>query len=415
MNIGIYLSGLGQSFTKETVEKYAERYINDLKESTKGYDFESKIEKIYYADNQDSFIVRIYKIEKGKETRELIYTLYDFDYTDLISEKFNKKNLLLKNLSLFLLVFRKLPVLIKRLKYRNLKQTVQTFYIFGVFLLISSSILILIPSITYSSFPSIRNIIPFDTFKYCVPIIKDGNCTIFDYPVCFLVHYIKSFFKAMLYLTPIITTLILIMPESRTMITKLASEFASLDNYMQYGEQRQIILGNLDKLIDHITENENITSKIQFHSYSFGTIIAIDLLFPIGNIPSINVKENINLLITVGCPYEFIKAYYPNYFKERDIEMEDKIEWINVYNEADAFSTKFDKTLSFGTSTTENKKIKPINLKYGITQENGKNLYSIVTLYHIKVHKSYWDNSTKGQSCTRMIFSKMKELNCFNT
>ena len=39
MPTGIYISGLGQSTTKESVEKYAARYIKELEYSTSGINY----------------------------------------------------------------------------------------------------------------------------------------------------------------------------------------------------------------------------------------------------------------------------------------------------------------------------------------------------------------------------------------
>ncbi len=43
MKIGIYISGLGQSFVNETVGKYAERLMNEMSFSTTGIKYELKI------------------------------------------------------------------------------------------------------------------------------------------------------------------------------------------------------------------------------------------------------------------------------------------------------------------------------------------------------------------------------------
>jgi hypothetical protein len=48
MPTAIYISGLGQSANKESVEKYSTRYIKELEYSTSGINYYSKVEKIYY-------------------------------------------------------------------------------------------------------------------------------------------------------------------------------------------------------------------------------------------------------------------------------------------------------------------------------------------------------------------------------
>lgn len=46
MPVGIYIAGLGQSANKESVEKYAARYIKELEYSTTGIQFDN-VRKAY--------------------------------------------------------------------------------------------------------------------------------------------------------------------------------------------------------------------------------------------------------------------------------------------------------------------------------------------------------------------------------
>jgi hypothetical protein len=391
MAVGIYISGLGQSTNKESVEKYTARYIKELEYSTTGVIYYSKVEKIYYNDDQSSLVVRIFQHQKNQlksDKDTIVYTIYDFEYSELLNQKFQNKNLLFKNIALLLLVIRKFPRLFNSLfKKQTYCKGGQTFYMFFVFLIMALAVLFLLPSML-----SLINEIEF-----------------------FKKYNLNWFSELSIFTIPITTFLILFIPESSTLLTKVAAEFATIDNYIQYGEQSQIIHGNLDALIEHIVENEE-NPTIHFHTYSFGSIIALDALFPIGTEPSDNIQNNINLLITVGAPYEFIDNYYPNFYTYRTDKISQKIEWINVYSTMDAFASNFRKDNKAGEAKygIMGRKEVPINLNYEIARREKYNLFSFLTLKHITMHKSYWDDSKSGQSCTRLIFNKMKELNYFS-
>ena len=398
MPTGIYIAGLGQSTTKESVEKYAARYIKELEYSTSGINFYTKVEKIYYNDDQSSLAVRIFQHPKEQPKSEkdtLLYTFYDFEYNELLNQKFQNKNLLFKNIALLLLVVRKFPrIIVSFFKKTTYTKGGQTFYMFLIFLIMSMAVLLIFPSIL--------------TLLY--PIKCDGIKT-----VCNINNTI-SFFKTISnYTLPITSLIIIFIPESNTLLTKVAAEFTTIDNYIQYGEQSQIIEGNLDALVEYIVENEE-NPTIHLHTYSFGSIIALDALFPIGTEPCNNILNNIKLLITVGAPYEFIDSYYPNFYSERTDKMSEKIEWINVYSTLDAFASNFRKDNKAGTAQYGilDRKEVPINLNYEIARREKYNLFSFLTLKHITMHKSYWDDSKSGQSCTRLIFNKMKELKYFS-
>jgi hypothetical protein len=394
MPTGIYIAGLGQSTTKESVEKYATRYIKELEYSTSGINYYTKVEKIYYNEDQSSLAVRIYhhpKEQPKSDKETLLYSFYDFEYNELLNQKFQNKNLFLKNLALLLLVIRKLPRLITSLlKKRTYTKGGQTFYMFLLFLIMALAVLLLIPSFT----------LLFDKFN-----INNQAYLCFKEDYNWIIKYSIS----------ITTILILFIPESSTLVTKVAAEFTTIDNYIQYGEQAQIIQGNLDALIEYIVEKEE-NPIIHLHTYSFGSIIALDALFPIGTEPCANILNNIKLLITVGAPYEFIDNYYPNFYTDRTDKMSQKIEWINVYSTMDAFASNFrkDNKAKEPQYGIMGKIEKPINLNYEIARREKYNLFSFLTLKHITMHQSYWDDSKSGQSCTRLIFNKMKELNYFS-
>ena len=396
MPTGIYIAGLGQSTTKESVEKYAARYIKELEYNTTGINYYTKVEKIYYNDDQSSLAVRIFqhpKEEPKSEKDPLLYSFYDFEYNELLNQKFKNKNLLFKNIALLLLVVRKFPrIILSLFKKTTYTKGGQTFYMFLLFLIMALAVLLVIPSLF--------GFVDGTNLSFIKKYLNNDLVSIF-------IH-IRDFSLKML---PITSLAIIFIPESNTLLTKIASEFTTIDNYIQYGEQSQIIQGNFDALVEYIVENEE-NPAIHLHTYSFGSIIALDALFPIGTEPCNNILNNIKLLITVGAPYEFIDSYYPNFYSERTDKMSQQIEWINVYSTLDAFASNFRKDNKAGKAQfgIKGKKEVPFNLNYEIARREKYNFFSFLTLKHITMHKSYWDDSKSGQSCTRLIFKKMKEL-----
>jgi len=235
--IGIYISGLGQSFFQESVEKYAARFKNELNYNSLGVKYDLKTEKITYSDDNESTVVSIIETKDNKEN--IVYKFYDFKYRDSLTKNFKSYNILFKNLLLLLLVVKKFPLLLRRLFiFDSYSRTGQTFYVFSIFFVISLAILFLIPS----SFVFVKDFI----LKYLIDkpetkqIVNKDNVTI-------VLNYLSNF--SIMFIVPVTTLLLLVVPESKTIVTNLATEFASLDNYIQYGEQSQCILGNMDLLI----------------------------------------------------------------------------------------------------------------------------------------------------------------------
>ncbi|MDP3556261.1 MAG: hypothetical protein Q8T03_02740 [Bacteroidota bacterium] len=388
MKVGIYIPGLGQSFQQESVVKYATRLMNELSYNKTGVTYELKTEKINYSGAKESNVVSI--LENTTETQKTVYKLYEFKYSDLLTCKFNKYNIFIKSLSLLWLVIKKAPLLITRLFARgNYNKPFQTFYIFGMFLVIASSILFTIPAV-FELLSSTFNLPEFqDLFGWKL----DGQSTN---------NFLEVFVS-------FIAVILILLPQSRNFTTELSTEFICINNYLEFGVQSQEIHGNLDLLVEYIAEKE-VGSKIHFHSYSCGSILAIDYLFQFGNEPSDNSKNLSEVLITIGTPYEFIKAYYPYFYNNRNKTLQNNITWINVYSIADALATSFREDsqigeAQFGIPGIEHK---PVNLNYEVAPVKKFSLANFFSLYSIRVHGMYWDATTEGQSCIRMIY---KELN----
>ncbi|CAM4343949.1 hypothetical protein [Flavobacterium terrigena] len=391
-NIGIYISGLGQSFHQENVLKYAERFKNELLFIEKGTSYDLRSEIITYSGKNTSKVVKVVKL--GQENEEVVYTFYEFEYHELLTERFKKRNMLLKNSLLFLLVLKKLPQLLKRVFiHDNYNRPYLTFYAFFILVLVSLAVLFLIPA-------SIDMVNDFQVAKKILTFIEGLTG---DFPA-----YLKQTYK---WTVPLTTFILLVIPESKTIVTSIATEFACADQYLNDGMQSQLISGNLDLLVEYISEHEH-ESKIHFHCYSFGCLIATDYLFPLGTMPSKNAKLLTELLITIGNPYEFINSYYSSYFKNRNLVMEQKLKWINVYSISDALSSNFRKNSTRGEALNgiRDSSLKPINLNYEVSPDKSQNFFNFITMDGIRMHKLYWDMETNGQSCIRIILDKMVEL-----
>ncbi len=401
MKIGIYISGLGQSFVNETVEKYSERLMNEMSFHTNGVKYEIKTEQINYSVDKSSTVVSICNInEQGK----VVYKIYDYKYHEILTEKFNTYSLILKNLWLFLLVFKKFPLIIKRLfSPESYNRPFQTLYVFLIFFIIAFSILITLPA----TFDLILN----SKISEALWTIKNS---IYHKDISYISQeYFETVSKGVSpIIVSIIALLLLLVPNANILIANLATEFVCANDYMEHGVQRQLLQGNLELLVDYITETE-VDCKIHFHTYSFGSILAIDYIYPYGNKVSKNAEVFCEAIITIGTPFEFVKSYYPQFYKSRKPELGDKLHWLNVYSIADALATNFrnDSKIGeaeFGIETTS---IKPFNINYEVAIINKFGLWDFFMLHSMRVHSMYWDSKSEGQSCLRLVYDEMNRRN----
>ncbi len=92
--------------------------------------------------------------------------------------------------------------------------------------------------------------------------------------------------------------------------------------------------------------------------------------------------------------------------------MEQKIKWLNVYSISDALSSNFrnDSTRGEALNGIRDSLLKPINLNYEISPDKSQHFFNFITMDGIRMHRLYWDSETNGQSCLRILFDKMVEL-----
>lgn len=401
MKIGVYINGLGQSVADENGIDYATRLANEMNKNDDDFDYSTKLEKIEYAVGQKSNVICILKKDKNTEAEDTIYKFYEFQYNETLTKSYADKNLIYKNYLLFTIVITKFPIMIWRSisPAKEYKFTIQTLYIFSIFLVIALSILLMVPA-TLSLF------------------LNDGLITAIKkvWWIYEPLHYLGITRKCIVatseIFVPIIALIMLIIPKANLIITGLATEFVSAHLYLQYSEKKGIILGNLDLLYEYIVNN-NKDSEIHLHAYSFGSLIALDYLYPYKRELTGNTLKRTKGLITIGTPFDFISSYYSNYYNDRGTEIESKnIQWLNVYSITDTLASNFRNDSNAGLPDYGITKIglRPININYEVINATNFGLLNYMLLNNLKVHGMYWSETTNGKSCLDPIYMKMLQL-----
>jgi len=126
----------------------------------------------------------------------------------------------------------------------------------------------------------------------------------------------------------------------RDALSKAAPTLASASSYLIAGQNRNEIIGDLGDVLEHLKE-EGSYERVHLAAYSFGSIVAIDALFQHDGEVSRRFRE-VTTLITIGCPFDFVRTYWPRYFGNRYRGPGvDGFEWINVYCPIDVLGSNF--------------------------------------------------------------------------
>lgn len=401
MIASIYIPGLNEAFRHESVDKYAERFMHelDINAPSAAARFSIKQEKEDYGGNAklQTRVVSVIRSEDNKES--IVYRFYEFNYAKILTTKFNNFNIFVKSALLLWLVISKFGLVVYRLVFKGKGQWYSRKFrlvsLYSIILMLMLAVfgIIQIPSAlaAFVSFTGdLREINTFFTLS--------GKT----------LGQIQSVSISITALGAILYT---IAPGAGIYLGALASEFVTASQYVAMGERMQRIQGELDLLMEHIAEKEGLQCRIHLHAYSFGCIVAFDQLFPLTNPPSKRTAEMVEAIVTTGCPYDFIYAYYPEFYKNRNPMLKNKFRWYNIYSAADALGTNFMvdnavESVRYGIGNIDHL---PVNLRYEVTNSTPYGLSDFFMLKAMKVHQVYWDESSMGQSCLRLLVNEMEK------
>jgi hypothetical protein len=188
----------------------------------------------------------------------------------------------------------------------------------------------------------------------------------------------------------------------------MGASYVRMSTYLSINQQRSAILGRFHALLEHIAEKEVPYRRVHVVAYSFGSVVALDALFPPNNFsnrpPHAPRLEAIDKLVTIGCPFDFIRALWPRYFEGRVALSDAPRTWFNVYTPADAFGSNFRDDDALGEATVSLAGKSPNNLVY---EQSNYGILDALTFVALRAHGMYFspDGDHLDQGCLRETIS----------
>ncbi|MBL9030437.1 MAG: hypothetical protein JNM80_01845 [Phycisphaerae bacterium] len=99
----------------------------------------------------------------------------------------------------------------------------------------------------------------------------------------------------------------------RELVESGAVDLIRLTNYFEHGEGRGVMVAQLPAFLDSLAERGQRYRRVHVMGYSFGSIVALDALFPVGQPASARLAR-IDSLITIACPFDIVRAYWPGHY-----------------------------------------------------------------------------------------------------
>lgn len=223
------------------------------------------------------------------------------------------------------------------------------------------------------------------------------------------------------------TALGLFLPDKfRQTLNDAAILFVCLIHYLDVGERRDVLIGKLQDLLEHIAERKKSLQIRHIHiiAYSFGSIITLDAMFPFECEPSERLKS-VHTLATIGSPFDVIRSLWPDYFTHRRKATEAPKHWFNVFSPVDVLSSNFNdepdsaslkvtKSIELAPEPAASPELKsanelPENILYTVgVYKKTLTLPDILSLEGFRNHTMYWDPAAEGEdNCFATLMRKM--------
>ena len=394
------------------VDLFAERFAAELDRNTLSahvsYDVvRSGDDKHYQSGISKTDMESVRSIIRNNgENKNKVADIYYFEYAKTLRNVWSRKNNFKKSMMLFFTLinlYYKLFCSFFTVRSKRLSEQFQIAYAMLLMLFLSIYMIIVIIAVA----GVVKSVIP----SLGIEISKwTSNIKIED-PLNILVVYSGHFV--------IISALIKsFVPDYQKTFTSMVESLMGVIDYISLGEYKDIIAGRFADMLDYISSNNY--ERIHVVSYSMGSVIALDNIFPYGDSPSLRVN-NIYSLTTIGCPYDFIRLFWGYYFEGRGMLKDVPIQWLNVYSPSDILGSNFrddaeneeaDHSVSIkkmGDSYYNDEKIGPI--PENIVFTGGINIKGILqwfSFFGIRNHGVYFeDNECIEKGCLSGIIHKL--------
>jgi hypothetical protein len=181
-------------------------------------------------------------------------------------------------------------------------------------------------------------------------------------------------------------------PGARQAIAEAAINYVSALSYLSYGVGGQAVRGRFADLLERIGEAGKGYAAVHVFAYSFGSIVALDALFP----PDGRVSARfamVDALVTLGCPFDVVRTFWPGYFEGRAKPAHAPKRWCNVYSPVDALSSNFrDSRETAGLEAEVGVAgARPTNLLHPGSGSMRLGAVGLLGLMGLRYHTMYWN------------------------
>jgi hypothetical protein len=403
----VFLPALSSEWTDQSLETMARRMTVGLERSAPPVaKFVAKLgsHSATYGDGLKAGVATISEVMDNLEERPLL-DVYGFDYHRPLTGPFAKRSLLITAAALGAMMAYSIAKLLAALRRRRAKRKREILQLwFGVFILLL--------------FCAYAGIIVVALVQTIFGVLGTGQETVSIPQTVVLIGAALGF----------------ALPKLRVAISTAAVDYLGATMYLAFGFRKQLLTGQLQALLEHIAEHDRPTYRhVHIIGYSFGSVIALDTLFPKGT-SAPKRASSIQTIITIGCPFDMIRTYLRKYFRGRKASSLCQ-RWWNIHDPVDILSSDFkgDGAAIYATLHDDHAgsqsdppgpvdelqsseimpgsntaRVKPNELiEYNPFGSDKISLLGLFVLEGLRAHVKYWDESVDAESCFTPIMERL--------
>lgn len=193
-------------------------------------------------------------------------------------------------------------------------------------------------------------------------------------------------------------------PAMRARLERAGAATISSVAYLRIGRQRAALTGQLADLVEHIAEESQAYRRIDLVANSFGSLIVLDAVFPHGAPPEPRFAM-VKGMVTIGCPYDAVRAFWPGYAEDRRALEGAPAGWLNVYSPLDVFGSNFrddnldkEPTVVVAEDPASMKR-EPTNLVFQSGQgSRSLTLFDVLVFNGFRSHTRYWGDQEEAEN-----------------
>jgi hypothetical protein len=428
----IFIPGMGSGSVDQSIAGVADRFarVLELNAKDRTADFYTKIEPATGLNDCSGEVGTVFR--KDASGTRAILDIYKFDYRSSLVDRYEKRNLLVKALLLLAMLpgttLRVVGAMFSRRSAKTRVEIFQLLYALGILSLLVIYIGILFLAIWKTAVE----------LGLGVPNPGAVPALLGSYRPEWLSGYVPGWVKnwnlakvsqAVVVISAAGAVLLPSRLTVKTLIGQAAVISLSMIYYLNLGEGRSAIFGKLESLIDSLLKKSAIAKREKINggyrhvsvlAYSFGSIVALDSFFPTDRDPATVFKE-VYALVTIGCPFDFVRSLWRGYFDSRRKFAPNCPErWLNVYSPEDILGSNFrngsergdaDVTVQ-GAARTKDPDVplpqKNIIFTQGVEYSRLSWLDSF-TLLGLRSHGMYWGANATETNCFDDLVPEMFE------